>query len=372
MGRCYTRWRFSQEGILLTKPRGGWNGRSKARPASEQDIRYGHGVVRRESAAWPEYFIVTTPSAHKVTGPHLARGPAGVGYVRGLDWGHLQQVTEEAPAGVELVVGIGGGTALDASKYVALKKGLPLVLVPTIISSGAIIHGVFAKWDGRRTIGTDWPWIDCEHILVDYDITLQAPYYLNTAGLGDVLCAYAGMAEWRRGARTGNGPPFDEDAAAPVIEHHRQIEQGFPKTLADTGALTAESIRFIMEAVQERDSTAINNPAAPGADHTLWLCMEDINNRGWVHGEAVALAAVVIAWHCDEDPGSLIARLDACKVRWRPPDIDVGRDELRKGLEFAPTCMSEESSARGVSSILRAEPITGRRFDDLWEFLSSA
>ena len=57
------------------------------------------------------------------------------------------------PDNIELVVGVGGGRALDASKFVAREKRVPLILVPTIISSGTIVHGFVAKWKGRRLIG---------------------------------------------------------------------------------------------------------------------------------------------------------------------------------------------------------------------------
>ena len=51
--------------------------------------------------------------------------------------------------GNQVLSGVGGGTAREASKYVALSRDLPLVLVLTTVSSGAIIHSTFAKWDGH-------------------------------------------------------------------------------------------------------------------------------------------------------------------------------------------------------------------------------
>ena len=269
---------------------------------------------------------------------------------------------------------MGGGVAVDASKYVALKKGLPLVLVPTIVSTGAIIHSFFAKWEGHKTVGsTDtWPWIDFDHAVIDYDLVLDAPYHLNTAGLGDVLCGYSGFCEWRRNARLGIGEPFDESAAAPTAEYYGEVVSGFPKTLDSTDGLTADSVRLIMEAVRDRDTRNLRHPAAPQADHLLWLAAEEINDRTWVHGEFVALAALVIAWRCEEGAATLIEWLDTCKVRWRPGDMGVSREELRKALEHAPAFMSDASRGNDVKSILRSEPIAGARFDALWSFLQAA
>lgn len=317
--------------------------------------------------------MVSSPRAHRAAGPQLAQEPAAFEYARTLDWSHLQAITDQVPDGAELIVGLGGGVALDASKYVALKKGMPLILVPSIISTGAIIHSVFAEWHGHRTVGSvdTWPWIDFDHVIVDSQLVLKAPHYLNTAGLGDILCGYSGICEWRRNARLGIGEPFDESTVAVTAGHYDHITTGFPQTLDEAGDLTADSVRFIMAAVQERDAKALRHPAAVQGDHALWLAAEEINDRGWVHGEFVALAAVIIAWHCSEGLETLTGWLDTCKVRWCPGDMGVSREELRKALEYIPEFMADSSRGFDVQSILRTEPVTGERFGALWEFLET-
>lgn len=360
----------------MAKPRGSWTGASSglAKTAAQHDLRYGSGLLERESRGWPSYFAVTSPSAYRSARPFLEREPEARGHARLLDWGHLQEIAESVPDRVELIVGMGGGVVVDASKYVALKRGLPLVLVPTIVSSGAIVHSFFARWEGHKIIGPfdTWPWLDFDHALIDYELVLEAPYYLNTAGLGDVLCSYSGFCEWRRNSRLGIGEPYDEPALAVTADHFRQVVSEFPKTLGAEGELTAASVRLIMEAVRNRDDRNIKHPAATAADHPLWLAAEEINARTWVHGEFVALGAVVIAWYCEEDVDTLTGWLDTCMVRWRPGEIDVSREELRRALEHAPVFMSDGSRGNDVNSVLRHEPLTGARFDALWAFLQAA
>lgn len=358
----------------MNSPRGAWSNPGDAKPASQYDIRYGHGLLESEASTWPRYLLVSTPSAHRAAKAHLPKEPAGVGYVGLLDWGELQKLTDSLSGDADMVIGLGAGRALDASKYVALSKQLPLILVPTVVSTGAIIHGMFAKWEGRNLIQVPegWPWLDCEHVLVDYDVVLKAPYYLNTAGLGDVLCGYAGMAEWRRNSRLGIGAAPDETVIAPVVKFHDDLVRGFPTTLDERAELTAESIRFITTAIHDRDDNSLRHPAASSGDHSFVGGIELVNNKGWVHGEIVALAAIIIAWQCDESPETLASRLDTCKVRRRPSEMGLGRDELRKGLEFMPAFMSDTASGRDVNSIMRHDPVVGAKFDALWDFLESA
>ena len=66
---------------------------------------------------------------------------------------------------------------------------------------------------------------------MDDDLILEAPYYLNTAGLGDILCGYAAPAEWRWRSKNGIEPPCDETVIADVLSHHEEITQGFEATL---------------------------------------------------------------------------------------------------------------------------------------------
>jgi len=290
-----------------------------------------------------------------------------------LDWAVLQELSDSLPGEAELVVGIGGGRALDAAKYVSIDKDLPLVLVPTILSTGAIIHSGFAKWEGRQVIRTvtEPPWADCEHVLVDYGVVLRAPYYLNTAGIGDVLCGHAGLAEWRCNAGQDIGPAYDGALVQPTLEFFDGIVERFPKTLNAAGELTEDSIRAIMTAVQERDQRVLRHQAMPPSDHEFDFATEQAIDRGLVHGEACALGAVIVVWHTGEDPSALIEALDLCKVRFRSRDMGLSREELRLGLAELPRWLSAEVQGRDVDSVMNREPIVGDLFDRCWAWLSS-
>jgi glycerol dehydrogenase-like iron-containing ADH family enzyme len=353
----------------MSNRRGGWDHATQAKPAADYDIRHGKGLLRAESSDWPRYILVSSHSAYKAAQKHLAHEPAGIAYPSGCDFAHLGPVSRGLPNDAELVIGLGGGAALDASKFVALDKGLPLVLVPSVVSTGAIIHGFLGKWEGRKLIGgpDDWPWVDCDHVIVDPDLVLEAPSYLNTAGIGDVLCMYAGLAEWRRSSKLGIGPSWDEKVVAPSLKQQEMIVQTFPQTFDSRGQLSAESVRFIVTALKDRDSTLVRHASAPAGEHFLLPVIELVNDKSWIHGEVVALGAAIIAWHCNENPERLISWLDLCKVRHRPRQIGLNREELRKGLEAAPESFAE----RDIKSILRYDPITGTKFEALWEFLET-
>jgi glycerol dehydrogenase len=340
------------------------------KPAREYDIRYGHQLVKSDSARWPRYLAITTPTAWQTAQPFFAKEPAAIGFNQWLDRTHLERVSDSLPDDAELVVGVGGGRALDHAKVVAHRKGLPLVQVPTIVSTGAIIHGLCGNWNGRVMNGFLCN-VDADYVLVDYDLVQLAPEHLNTAGIGDVLCGYAGLSEWRYTTQLGIGPPFDPALAQVTLDHHAYIVEHFPRTLAADGALTDESVRFIMEAVQERDDKMLRHEAAPAADHGFCFALEHANDQFWIHGEEVALGAVIIAWHTGQSPETLVGWLDRCKVRFRPREMGISKEQLRRGLELLPAWLGDKANGRDVNSIMRRDPVIGDRFEACWAWLNS-
>ena len=287
---------------------------------------------------------------------------------RWLDRSHLIEVADSLPDDVDLVVGIGAGRSLDHAKLVATRKGLPLVQVPTVISTGAIIHGFVADWDGRQIVGT-LAEIDCQYVLVDYGIVKQAPLHLNTAGLGDVLCGYSGISEWRYSAAKGLADPVDDSIVGPVLAHFDEIVLGFPQTLEDDGSLSDESVRFIMQAVQDRDDRMLKDKRAPTADHAFSFAIELANDRYWTHGEACALGAVIVAWHTDQSPETLVGWLDLCRVQFRPSQMGISKEELRGALAEIINWLQRGGSIS--NSVVVKEPIAGTRFEECWSWLTA-
>ena len=66
------------------------------------------------------------------------------------------------------------------------------------------------------------------------------------------------------------------------------------------------------------------------------------------------------------DYQNLIQQLDDCKVRFRPTDMGLKRNQLGDVLEHAPQWFTSQD----VTTILKYEPIVGERFEEFWEFIT--
>lgn len=133
---------------------------SRARPADRTPISYGSGLLATTSRDWARFLLVTSPTADAAVRGLLAARPVGTAHIDSLDFAYLEETTMSLPSNIDLVVGAGGGQVIDAAKHVAATKQVPLVQVPTIISSGAIVHSYLGTFRGATLVGSrdDWVW----------------------------------------------------------------------------------------------------------------------------------------------------------------------------------------------------------------------
>ena len=249
----------------------------EAKLARDYDIRFGHGLLKSDSAKWGRYVVITTPSAWAATKDELDHEPAGIGINEWLDRTHLIEVSDSLPDDIDLVVGLGAGRALDHAKLVAHRKGKPLVQVPTVVSTGAIIHGFVADWDGRQIIG-QLAVVNCEYVLVDYDVVLRAPERLNTAGFGRCVCVVMrGFQSGDDNAELGKTDPVDASKTAKIDSALRPDRHRiFQRTLDEAGKLTPKSVKVIMNPrCRHATMPLVKDERAPGADHAyLFRCRD--------------------------------------------------------------------------------------------------
>jgi len=372
----------------------GWTGAwSQMKQAPNQNIAYGPGLLRKESSAWPAYVAVAGNRSFANAQPLLEREPNDVLIPESLDNEYLAQLVETVsnPKDIELVVGFGGGKCLDAAKYASLALDVPLVNVPAMTSTGAIVNSLWGSFKGRGApIGdmNDWPYSDPELIIIDDDYVLLAPDHLNAAGIGDTLCWWAAIAEWMYQSRVGLGPEWDDQLGADVTKRFEELVARITNSFDAAGNYSGATLPIVVGALQNRHGLRVpippgdpradpKSPAGgtfldlPMGEHAFERYLEVANDKSWIHGELTALGTIVISWYVDGELERIKGWMDACKVRWRPLDQGITKEELAKGLAAAPTAIPHEGPIN-FNTVLKREPITGDKFEELWEYLITA
>lgn len=121
--------------------------------------------------------------------------------------------------GAQVIVGAGGGKALDTGRAVAAELGIPAVCCPTIASTDAPCSAISAVYSDEGLFET---YLFHPHnpslVLVDSTVIARAPVRLLVAGMGDALstwfearaCMRSGARNSRNGVSTGAGMAIAE------------------------------------------------------------------------------------------------------------------------------------------------------------------
>jgi glycerol dehydrogenase len=116
--------------------------------------------------------------------------------------------------GADIIVGAGGGLALDTAKAVAYEMDLPLVIVPTIASTDAPCSAEALQYTDDHQFDREIKLKrNPDVIIVDSQIIAEAPTRFFVAGMGDALatwieaqtCENSGAKNFSEGMATAAG-----------------------------------------------------------------------------------------------------------------------------------------------------------------------
>jgi len=92
---------------------------------------------------------------------------------------------------VEVVVGMGGGKAIDTAKIVADRAGIPVIVVPTIASTDAPCSGCAVIYTENGVFDSIYyQKMNPQVVLVDTNVIAAAPARFLVAGMGDALSTW--------------------------------------------------------------------------------------------------------------------------------------------------------------------------------------
>ena len=291
------------------------------------DAHYGQNLIPTHMAAIDSYVAVTSPSAWKIVEPLMPHPPLHVEFQGRMGEGYLEPLPERLP-NAEYVVAIGGGNALDVGKYAAWNLNRPLIMIPTLVSTGAVFQPSIAirraeTWNYESNI------VAPEFLLLDTDVIRAAPARRNRGGMGECIAQSANVGAWKWWSEQGHdGPPFDQKAADTTMAWIRDRCARFQADLDSDGQPQAEGIRIAAEINRERYDLPTMQVPSRGLDHAFIISFEWVHRREINHSEGVSLGTLmndfIYGWGFDEAKDLL----DSCGVSYKPRDLGCTWDEV--------------------------------------------
>ncbi|MCX7992939.1 MAG: iron-containing alcohol dehydrogenase [Fimbriimonadales bacterium] len=313
-----------------------------------------------------EALMVVDPQAWFVARSRLTANPRSLIRADSLDETALytMETASDAWQGIKRVIGLGGGTAIDTAKYLAWRKELPLILVPSALTVDApFTDSVAVRRAGRiHYIGHVYP----EAIYVDGELIQTAPAHLNRGGVGDILSIHTALYDWKL-AYERKGEAYD----AEIARRSASLVERLTLNIRDVYAVNEAGIRLLTELFCEEVHLcylAGSSRPEEGSEHHILYTLEYQTGRTYLHGAAVTLCALMAAYLQENDANALWAIAEACGVEYRAILDEVGDDALVNALVHARDYALEEQLPY---TFLMETPITPQRAREAIQWLKA-
>jgi glycerol dehydrogenase len=276
----------------------------------------------------------------------------------------------------DVIIGIGGGKALDTAKAVSNKQKCPTILVPTIASTDAPCSALSVIYnnDGsfkRYEILPHNPNV----ILVDTNIITQAPVRFLVAGMGDAFATWFEAEDCRlkRGANmTGRVGPMSAYALARLC-HETLLEYGLFAKQACENHIVTPALEHIVEANTLLSGLGFESGGLAAA-HAIHNGLTSIRaTHNYYHGEKVAIGLQAMMFLTDRPSETINLVFDFCQSVGLPiclADIGMADPTGEELMLVATTACAEgetihnepyEVTPRRVMHCLKAADSEGRR-----------
>ncbi len=214
----------------------------------------------------------------------------------------LNQQAEQHQA--DLVIGIGGGKALDTAKLVAYQRQLPIVTIPSSAATCAAWTALSNVYSEQGAFQYDVALDTCPDLLIlDYDLVQTAPPRTLIAGIGDAL------AKWYE-ASVSSGSSEQSLIIAAVQQARVLRDLLFQKSLAALQAPGGQTWREVVDAsillagvVGGLGGAQCRTVAAHAVHNGLTHLLQ---SHGTLHGEKVAYG-ILVQLRLEEMQGNLLA-----------------------------------------------------------------
>lgn len=197
----------------------------------------------------------------------------------------------------DIIIALGGGASIDAGKAVSHEMKVPVIVIPTVISTDApcsalsVIYnetGVFERYLFLRRNP------DC--VLVDTTLVAQSPARFLVAGMGDALATFWESDTCFRSGKpnplTGGGLPTLATRALARLCYETLLESGLQAKLSVEKKVVTPAVEAIVEANTLLSGLSSENGGHAGA-HSIHNGLTALpSTRNKLHGEKVAFGVI--------------------------------------------------------------------------------
>lgn len=228
-----------------------------------------------------------------------------------------------------LIIGIGGGRAVDAAKMIAFNIKTPFVSVPTAGSHDGISSPfVSLKSNKPHSVVTTTPL----GVFVDIDIIKKAPKRLLSSGCGDLVANLIAVRDWELG-RDKVGEYYGRYSANLALLSASIIMEN-----ASRFAKQGVDARTVVEALISAGVAAcIAGSSRPcsGAEHLFSHALDKLVPGIGLHGEKCGIGSIMMAKLQGQDWRKIVKTLKCVGAPTTAKQIGLKPEMIVKALTIA-------------------------------------
>ncbi len=192
----------------------------------------------------------------------------------------------------EVLIGVGGGTKIDAAKLSSARQGIPFVSIPTALSHDGIASPLASikGFEKPYSVMAQAPLA----IIADTLVIAKAPKRSIISGYGDIIAKFTAVKDWKL-AYDEKNEYYGGYSASLALMSARLI-------LQNTDVIKRrkeEGLRILLEALISCGvAMAIAGSSRPcsGSEHMFSHALETLSNNGAMHGEQCGVGTIMMAY----------------------------------------------------------------------------
>ncbi len=267
---------------------------------------------------------------------------------------------------VDILVGMGGGKAIDTSKIAADRAGIPVIIVPTIASTDAPCSGCAVVYSEEGTFDSvHYQKMNPQVVLVDTTVIANAPARFLIAGMGDALATWfeARSCDRTQSVNECGGHSTMTGLHLARLCYYTLLSSGAAAKVAVEKQIVTPALNHIIEANILLSGLGFESGglAAAHSIHNGLTALKETHS--FYHGEKVAFGVLTGLQLTDASPQESAAVYSFCEEIGLPTTFaDIGlikadRNKLLKAAKkaCAPTeCIHHEAGKITPEKVLQA------------------
>ena len=251
----------------------------------------------------------------------------------------------------KMVIGFGGGQALDIAKFFSWKCKLTLFQFPTSLS----VDAVFGHRSGIRRNGNVHylGWAVPESVFIDYEIIQSAPKLFNYSGIGDVLCFFTGVLDWKY-ADKKNKCEQKWQYNSELADKSLTYVDDLVANVKDIKTMNENGINTIIRAHQWGGNSFFSSGWNPrhieGIEHFFFYNLEFLTNKKFIHGQPVCLGFILGCLMHNKLEKRFIDFFENLDFNFSPMAMNLSWDDVTNTLKTLRSYIQKNNLWYGIGS----------------------